>query len=462
MVTLLDIHDRIYEGPVCKPSEWDLKIIPSKTKECLKNHGLINVYSPETLIPDDDGLADEVFNAAFDLAVELGMLCIDTCRVIKISEDELKDAIKNSPQEIWLGEGAEKVRVKKRIPEDKHEPVGFLGPFATPTSESLQIPIHASAFQYRVVEVGSPGKVMSVYGREIRGLNSPLELAWQRTNFERLRASTALVGRPGLALTVSSWSALGHLAPGTRKSDFHAISAISELKTSISLLCEVMTCAEIGATYYGYHHPILGGYVGGVEAAAVMRVASCLLLRAIYQPHAVQSHVIDIRNSSNCTKEAIWANAVAAQALSRNTPMLIYGDITPVSGPCTETLLYETSVPAIVETVCGSCMVLGVRSACGKYCDYVTGLESKFAGEVIKAASGMKRSDANEIIKKIISKYEKTLMNPPKGKSFLECFDLKTLKPSQEWLNIYNKVVKELMDLGLDIEGVTCKYSKNE
>ena len=64
----------------------------------------------------------------------------------------------------------------------------------------------------------------------------------------------------------------------------------------------------------------------------------------------------------------------------------------------------------------------------------------------------MKRSDVNEIVKKIIPKYEDKLRNPPKGKSFTECYDIKTLKPTQEWLDIYLKVKKEAIDLGIPLD----------
>ena len=80
---------------------------------------------------------------------------------------------------------------------------------------------------------------------------------------------------------------------------------------------------------------------------------------------------------------------------------------------------------------------------------YASGLENKFCAEVSKAAAAIKRSDANEIVKAFVPKYEDKLKYPPKGKSFTECTDLKTLQPTQEWLGIYKKVWKELEDLGL-------------
>ena len=92
------------------------------------------------------------------------------------------------------------------------------------------------------------------------------------------------------------------------------------------------------------------------------------------------------------------------------------------------------------------------RSASSTLTDYLTPLECKFCGEVLKRSAGMTRKQANEIAKVLIPKYEGMLMNPPLGKSFRECYDLQTMKPTQEWLDIYLKVKKELIELGVPLE----------
>jgi methylamine--corrinoid protein Co-methyltransferase len=113
-------------------------------------------------------------------------------------------------------------------------------------------------------------------------------------------------------------------------------------------------------------------------------------------------------------------------------------------------ILYEAAVGAINNAVDGSAFGCGTRSAGGRYPDYATGLENKFSAEVTKSSIGIKRSEANEIVKKLIAQYEDKLSDPELGKSFSECFDAKTLKPSEEWLNKYNKVWKEITDLGIE------------
>jgi methylamine--corrinoid protein Co-methyltransferase len=113
-------------------------------------------------------------------------------------------------------------------------------------------------------------------------------------------------------------------------------------------------------------------------------------------------------------------------------------------------LLYETTTIAIADSVSGVAIEIGTRPTGCRYKNYASGLENKFFAEVLKSsAKHLKLSDANEIVKAILPKYEDKLKNPPKGKSFPECTDLKTLQPAREWLEIYERVWKELEDLGL-------------
>ena len=43
-------------------------------------------------------------------------------------------------------------------------------------------------------------------------------------------------------------------------------------------------------------------------------------------------------------------------------------------------------------------------------------------------------------------------MDPPKGSELRECYGLKTFKPTQEWLDIYLKVKRELIELGVPLD----------
>jgi len=151
--------------------------------------------------------------------------------------------------------------------------------------------------------------------------------------------------------------------------------------------------------------------------------------------------------------EILWAVSTYGQAITRNTRLLSLSLAYSASGPCTETCLYELAAAVVTAVASGlSIEAAGVAKAVHK--DYLSPLEPKFAAEVAHAtaAAGMKREDANEIVKTLTSKYVNAIPNPPLGKKYQECFDMKTGKSSRECLNIYNRVKKELEDLGLQFK----------
>ena len=86
---LLNMLDKAYTGPIMPMKEWDTKVIPKTIKGILKKYGLTGTLDLENPINCDDDLADTFFKAGWELALELGMYCEDTERVIKITEDEL-------------------------------------------------------------------------------------------------------------------------------------------------------------------------------------------------------------------------------------------------------------------------------------------------------------------------------------------------------------------------------------
>ena len=161
--------------------------------------------------------------------------------------------------------------------------------------------------------------------------------------------------------------------------------------------------------------------------------------------------LVDVRFSGNCGREGQWLESVACQALSRNTHVLFLDIPSQVAGPCTEMLLYESAVAMMTMLASGVPSANSPRPSGTKYADHITPLECKFCAEVLKCSAGMSRKEANELAKVLIPKYEGDLYNPPKGKSFQECFDLEALEPTQEYLDIYLKVKKELIELGVPL-----------
>jgi hypothetical protein len=197
---------------------------------------------------------------------------------------------------------------------------------------------------------------------------------------------------------------------------------------------------------------MIGGYAGGEEGAAVMAVAQVLLCNVTLMGEVVEATVTDIRTMGNSTPSALRANSVAIQAIAHNTKIKYSCDNTGNLDTCTDPFLYEVANIQMVTTASGVSESHGPRTGGGRYPEHSTPVEATLMGEVAERAASMKREDANELAFRILEKYQGSLKYPPKGKSWREVIDPRTLKPIKEWTDLYNKVRKDLIDIGLFTE----------
>ncbi|MEM1658124.1 MAG: monomethylamine:corrinoid methyltransferase [Candidatus Jordarchaeales archaeon] len=83
----------------------------------------------------------------------------------------------------------------------------------------------------------------------------------------------------------------------------------------------------------------------------------------------------------------------------------------------------------------------------------VPGIEGRWGGEVARAAAGIKVSDGVEIVKELLKRYEdKAKVGLPSETLILEKYDMKTLTPKKEYVELYSRMKKELQDMGLEYE----------
>jgi methylamine--corrinoid protein Co-methyltransferase len=115
-------------------------------------------------------------------------------------------------------------------------------------------------------------------------------------------------------------------------------------------------------------------------------------------------------------------------------------------------VMYEAGLHGMVSAVSGAAVLWEIATAMNKHFERTTPMEARMGCETGLSAvkSKLKRSDVNEIVKKILPKYENNFENAPLGKTFEECYDLETLEPTKEYQEIYGKVKAEFRDLGID------------
>jgi len=456
VLRLLDVLDKTLTGPITNKKEWDIKIVPTRTRSFLKERGLEKVFDPLNPINTDLSLADEFWEAGYALALELGMYCPETERIIQFSENEVKESLRNCPTEVTLGFGKDRITVKSRRPEDPKPPITAMSALGLSVSEELYIPVCQSIAQYRVVDMLLGGTLDKIHGREVRS-RTPYETLAGFYEAVLVKEAVRRAGRPGMAVfgVEGAPTEYGFFGGFGVKGGFEpdrsfAICLIPEpVVLSYRILHRVVAATHVGAPIEAGHMLTIGGYFGSPEGAVVGSIAAQILQAASMLPTVVESTILDGRYFGNCGREALWASSVSHQARSGNSHVMNLGITSQVSGPSTDMILYETASISIADTVSGVAIEIGTRPNACKYPNYCSGLENKFCAEVLKASTKLKLSDANEIVKTLIPKYEDRLGDPPKGKKFTECTNLKTLQPTQEWLEIYERVWKELEELGL-------------
>ncbi len=455
MENILRLMDKVTSGPICTLKDWDTKVLPGAVRDKLEQYDLSGTYDPENLIPSDDELADRFFRAGYELAHETGMLCQDTERRVMFTEEELQQSLRNAPSKLELGSGPDRVDMVARRPEDSSEPI-YQGPLAIAVSEDVWMQLMTGIMINRVIDVLECPSLVTVYGRRVLA-GTPLETLMGRIEVEWRDEVLKRVGRPGMPTVGIGGSTTYHGQLGgfnvqsLPRTDIALVLSPFELKTTYHALHKAVQAKASGALIRSGTPSMIGGYAGPAEGAVVANIASTLLQFPVHLADFAAGSMLDLRFNANTGREGTWALSISTQALARNTDLIISKLCENVCGPMTDQMLYELAVGHITMTVSGASATTSPRSAGGNIQDHLTPLECHFSAEVFKAAAGMSRKHANDIVKQLIPKYEDVLLDPPKGKTFQELYDVETITPVPEWQEMVDRVKSELVDMGLPL-----------
>jgi hypothetical protein len=301
-----------------------MEVLVPKVQEVITKYDI--KYDPETPIPSDDALADRVFEAGFELYRDVGTFCPDTERIIRFSEEELRQALDEAPRDPSFGEGKEIRIARQRKPESSDPPFCFLGAggaavsdeeryasimeayaSAVPLADSITAPSLA-VLNGRTVRTGSPLEIMAAIRVTVLGK-------------EALRRG----GRPGLCIMNSISTAGSDTAKiagsqfGLNTSDAWSIGHSAELKIEFQRLNEVGFVTSLGGHIQMESAPILGGYFGGPEGTAVGNVAYHIALLTYMRGDTHLTFPFHFKHGCTTTRDVQWAVSVSSQAISRNS-----------------------------------------------------------------------------------------------------------------------------------------------
>ncbi len=452
MITFFEIIRRALNGPYYPEKDFAMKVVVPKLREVVKKYDIH--YDPETPVPDDDKLADDVFQAGLELCAATGAYCTDTSRVIRFTREEILEGLRDAPSAPVFGEGADRKAMLARRPESSDPPYCFLGAGGgIVTSEEVYVRLVEGYGRNPLINSVTCPTLTKINGLDVQA-GSPLELLACIRSVELGRAALRRAQRPGLpimnsiATAVTAAGKIGGSAFGLRDSDAWLIGFTEPLQVPFERLNEVAYVLARGGQVVGESGPIMGGYAGGPDGVAVINVAYHLLAILILRSSAHLTFPMDFRYGCNTSHEIIWSISVSTQAICRNSPLPLLNLTYVAAGPMTEMCLYEIAAANVGRVASGGGIEFG-GVAKAITLDHMTPMEPRFASEVAHAAAGMTRAEANEMVKKLVPKYKDRLSDPPKGKKFQECYDWGSIEPCQEYVELYGRIKDELAGYGL-------------
>lgn len=455
MIDFLDVCERAETGPLMTERDFELKVFMPGLREVVNEYEVR--YDSEVPVPADDAAADRVYEAAVDFLARAGVYCQDTNRVIQFTEEEIRDAVASAPGECFTGEGKDASIFRVRQPDDSTMARCHVNWGTVHSSQEMAIDIMAANVAHPEAKAISISSVTNtVRGMRVKA-GSPLEMYAGIRAIRVARDACRRAGRPGLPLmnlvpaaaaAVTTIGASGAQF-GARPTDGWIIGIISEHKIDYGAMNKVAYLLNWGANIGSQGAPSLGGYCGGAPGTAVVNTAYFLLGLVAMKANYHLCFPIHFRHGCCSTRDVLWLVSTSSQAGSRNIPMPVIWLGYMAAGVNTKMYFYETAAYLLAATTSGADAVKMPTPAKGVKVDASTPMETQFGIEMVKAASRLNREQANELVIKLLEKYESQIPHAPEGDRYQDCYDVESGKPGESYLRLYDGVKSELSGIGI-------------
>ena len=458
MINFLDVYARALEGPVIGEKEFNLKHFVPALKDVVKAHGI--KYDKESPVPWDDEAADNLYDAAVDFLGRVGVYCMDTNRVIHFTREEILQAVKEAPGACFVGEGKDAAVLAVRKPDDRRVCGIHVGWGTIHASEEIATNLMEALASIPEAKAMSVSATVS----HIRGIpvaaGSPVEIYAAIRAIRIAREAMRRAGRPGMAMmnliatAASAVTTIAASAPqfGLRPSDGWLIGVPAEMKTDFGGLNKAAYLLNWGANIGPETAPSLGGWCGGPEGTAVVNTAYFLMGLLVYQGNYHLTFPIHSHHGCCSTRDILWVVASSCQAASRNIPVPVIWLGYMAAGCNTKMYFHESAAYLLAATTSGAASVKMPTPARGVKIDASTPMEAYFGVSVTKGAARLDRQRANELVLRLLEKYESDIPSAPEGDRYQDCYNVETSKPGDAYARLYDETVDELTRMGIPFD----------
>ncbi|MCP5057287.1 MAG: monomethylamine:corrinoid methyltransferase [bacterium] len=441
---LWETIQRTTTGPLMAEDKFETEFFPNVLADLQAKYKL--EFDPDEPAMIDPDMADAVFQAGKELLLEVGLYCKNTRRIVKYTEDEIEGVIATARHEITLGFDRQEITLTPRSPGDEKRLYTFFPAGALTTDTELYRNYALTVMQEPTCDGVIPIPLYAV-GDFKNIADSPSQTLVCLTEARIINDAATWAGKPGLFLGIP----MSATTPLTLMSAFGSglynrrnctlpVQIIQDMRIDYDRLNLAFFAEQHGIEPWMSCSPALYAYLTGPEQGAMEIIAHTLGMLAysggaLTQAMSVSVHGTYIGNDISC------CNTAAALAADRNLklPWLSFGSMGNPAGALSDTSWYATAAACIGGSISG---MEGLWLAGGS-----TGFESRWAGEMARAAAGLSPKEGVELLKRI-NAAEKS--PDPSPMHFSKLYDPKTLNPAPELVEHYRKFTRIFQDLGLD------------
>ena len=229
------------------------------------------------------------------------------------------------------------------------------------------------------------------------------------------------------------------------------VGFMPELKISYEAMNKCAFLLNVGGRIGSQGAPILGGYCGGPAGTAITNVAYIIAGILVMKGRYHLTFPIDINQGISTTRKVLWTVGASSQAISRNISYPFHMLAYCAGGPMTESYFFESAAYLLTVIPSGASAQSPLPARAINE-DHHTPMEWRFAADMIGLASKMTRKEVNEIVKKILPKYEDGLPTASIGKTYQELYNLETNRPGSEYLEFMERIRNELKEVGVPFD----------
>ncbi len=461
MLSLLDIAERSQKGPKMEERDWDMSLF--RRMNALAKKYELQYPGGGRCVNLDDSVPSRAFEAAVEFLSTEGVYCVSTGRVLHFDEKEVRQAAREAPRRVIVGEGRDqRVITQKRV--EGTESLNHCPGHHAPFSEELAPLVVKNFAQIPTADYLEGFNFAAVDGREIFG--PPLEAYAARREVAWMREGVRKAGRPGMAIAYYpiNTRAATLIAPmdpdcGLRRTDGILLSVLPAIKVEHDLLTAAIVYQDygcFGVNGGGSSH--VGGFCGGTEGAVLESIARTLVGWLAYRDSFATTGINSTREATAQTivtrdPNLLWGSSVVFQTLCSCSHLIGFANAAAASGPGTRSALIECAMRAIVIAVNGSNLYIS-RQYRARMNAAQDPLMAEWAAEVADAVirARVTRDEADQILRRLYSLIQGRPVE--RGvEDIRECYDLVNHRPSAAYLRTYLELKEELVRLGLKMSG---------